>query len=30
MMRLSDNVVDMPAANKPRNVQQYYDVLIRG
>ena len=30
MMRLAENIVDMPAANKPRNVNQYYDVLIRG
>ena len=30
VMRLAGNVIDIPAANKPRNVQQYYDVLIRG
>ncbi|RZI46572.1 tail completion protein gp17 [Candidatus Finniella inopinata] len=29
MLRLAENVVERPAANRPRNVQQYYDVLIR-
>ncbi len=30
IVRLSGSVMDTAAANKPRNIHQYYDVLIRG
>ncbi len=30
IIRLSSSVIDMPNMDRPRTVQQYYEVLIRG
>ncbi len=30
IVRLSGSMMDIAAANKPRNINQYYEVLIRG
>jgi hypothetical protein len=30
IVRLSNSVIDLPNANRPRMVQQFYEVLIRG